>query len=270
MGPEVTKTDIRRVLYLPDVHVPLHDRQAIEAVLSYMWDEWFDEVVQLGDFLDLNAPSAHNEGKPKVVEGERLQEDYRIGRSVLDDLLSAARNRNKACKFTMLKGNHEYRVDRWVDRYPLVEGLVEPEIGLQLKLRQVKWVESYPKGELYKIGHLYATHGTYCNEHHAKKHVERYGVNVVYGHTHQVQQYSKVLHGKNKTLQGVSLGCLCRMDMPYLGGAPTSWQHAIGVAHFLPNGFYSLAPVLIFNGEFVAPNGRKYSYRDKMKGKKRG
>ena len=53
---------------------------------------------------------------------------------------------------------------------------------------------------------------------------------------HDVQQYSKVLWGKNRTIVGQSLGCLCRYDLSYVGTNPTNWQQAIATFFFAEDG----------------------------------
>ena len=252
---------VRRIVLIPDIHYPFEDRKACESVLKYCAANHVDEFVQLGDLLDINSVSAHNKGKPRLVEGERLMKDYTYAGKRLDEWTQAVRTKNTDCTLALLQGNHEQRVNRFVEEHPALEGLIEPHIGLDLKRRGIRWIESYPKGELYKSGHMYAHHGLYCGSHPAKKHVDHYGVNIFTGHCHTVQVHSKVLHGKNKTLIGATIGCLCRLDMPYLLGAPTAWQTAFAVIHMLPNGFFSWNIVSIFNGEFVGPDGHKYSWR---------
>ena len=43
----------RKVIVLPDMQVPFHDKLTLAAVEKYMADERWDEWVQLGDFIDL-------------------------------------------------------------------------------------------------------------------------------------------------------------------------------------------------------------------------
>jgi len=252
--PTVKQSKTLKVCILPDIHAPVHDQQAMSSVLAYMRSETWDEVVQLGDFVDVHAISEHNTGKPGAIP-HPLSYEYEVANSLLDKIVSAARSKNKACKITFLKGNHEFRADRFVEKHPELKGLVEPHIALRYNARKIDYVESYPRGDVYSIGHLHMHHGYYCNEFHTKKHAEAYGVNIVTGHVHDFQTYSKVTWGSGKTRLATSLGCLCVLDAPYLHGRPSKWVHGFGVAYVKPDGNFNLYPVQIIDGHFVAPNG---------------
>lgn len=225
--------------------------------MSFARQHVWTDVVHLGDLLEGDAISGHNKGKPKLVEGERLEADYAMANALLCEVEAAA----PKAKIALLKGNHEYRVDRYIEEHPALDGLINVEKGLRIADRpRVQLIDCYPAGELYNIGKLYFTHGTYCGGNPCKKHLDVYGVNIVFGHTHEVGIYSKVTYGKGKALSAYNLGCLCRYDMAYLEGRPTNWQHAIGEAYVLPNGKFNLVIHNIFDGEFVV-HGKKYSWR---------
>ena len=222
---------------------------------DHRWDEW----IQLGDFMDFDCISKFNEEAFRNVEDKRLFLDYEKGNDILDRHQAIIRSKNKKAKFTLLEGNHEYRIERLIDKFPVLEGMVEVEKCLKLDKRKINYVRCYQKGDIYKIGKAYFHHGLYTNRYHASKMVENYGVNIYYGHTHDIQFFPKVVRGKNKTLEGGSLGCLCEYNQSYIKGNPTNWQQAFAVMYVLPNGFYSLFLVKIFNNSFVSPEGVFYS-----------
>lgn len=261
---------MKRILVLPDIHAPYHDLKAVGAVLNYASTQHVDELVQLGDYVDADAVNAHDEGKRRTQEGRRLKDEYDVANELLDQITDAIRVRNRGARLVMLKGNHEWRVDRWVDRHPEVEGLVEVESALRLRARGVQWVESYPHGEMYKMGNLHAIHGSYTNKYHAAKHLDEYGVNLIYGHVHSIQIASKPGRGNLKTYEAMSIGCLSDYNLPYLQGRPSKWQHAFAEVHVWENGAFNVLPVRIHGGEFIAPTGHKYSYRDAKPKSRRG
>jgi len=196
---------VTHVLILPDIHLPYEDKRSVGAVLNYAATKHWDECVQLGDFVDMNSVSSHNKGKPLLVEGERLADDYEYANEFLDCLTQAVRAKNPKCKITLLKGNHEYRVDRYVEEHPALEGMIETKVGLRLKERGIQQINCYPGGELYKIGKLTFTHGYWCNEHHAKKHADYYGCSIVYGHCFDEQ--TEILTNKGwRRREQLSLG----------------------------------------------------------------
>lgn len=249
-------------LVLPDMHVPFHDAATLRAVEAYMRDERWDYLINLGDFLDFNSISTHNTGKPRLVEGESLGDDYHAGNEILDRHCKLARRKNDSCEMVLLEGNHEYRVERLLDVQPTLRGTVEVSSQLGLKGRGIKWVRSWSRGDVYRAGNAYFHHGQYVTLHHAKKMVENYGVPIYYGHTHDIQGYSKVLHGKDLTIEGASLGCLCRYDQRYRRGAPDKWQQSITVFRIFSDGFFQRETVAIFKNRFVGPTtGKVYDGR---------
>lgn len=245
---------MKRVLIIPDVHSKNYDKKAWGAMIAYARSHPFTHVVFLGDLLEGDAVSAHNKGKLKLLEGQRLADDYAFAGKLLDEVRGAV---GDSADITLIKGNHEWRVDRYIEEHPEMDGLINVEKGLDLKRRNVRLVEAYPKGQLFRIGKLYFTHGIYIGGNHAKKHVDVFGVNIVYGHTHEVAIHSKVQYGKGKAHAAYNLGCLCRYDQAYLAGSPTNWQHAFGEAFVRDDGKFHLNIYTIFDGETVV-GGKVY------------
>lgn len=252
------KEGIYRVIVVPDLQVPYEDKRSLRAVEQYMSDNRWDEYINLGDFMDFNCISHHNAGQLRKVENQRILADYEAGNAILDRHQAIIRKRSPKAKFTLLEGNHDYRIERYLDENPAAQGMLELDVGLRLKQRGIEFIRCYKDGKVYNIGNAYFHHGLYTNEHHAKKHVDRYGVNIFYGHTHDVQSFSKVILGKDKTLVGQSIGCLCRYDQSYIKGNPTNWQQAFGVFYFLPDGYFDYYVVRIFKHRFVSPEGKVY------------
>lgn len=254
---------MKRILIFPDVHSYNFDRKAwgcfIEVARSL--GPW-DHVVGLGDLLEGDAVSAYNKGRPQLQEGLRLLKDYAFAGELLDELQNAV---GPQAAITLLKGNHEWRVDRYLEEHPELDGLINVEQGLKLKERNITMCNSYPDGATLQIGKLHFTHGIYCGGNAAKKHLENFGVNLVFGHTHEVGMASKKMFGKGKTLSAWNMGCLCRYDMPYLVGRPTSWQHAIGTAYVSDTGMFSVNTHLVFAGTTII-NGKMFRTRSRRQG----
>lgn len=246
-----------KLIVLSDMQVPYHSKPALAAIEKYMADEKFDEWLQIGDFMDFHQLAKFTESVPEALT-HSLRKDYDVANEILDRHQSIIRKRNPKAKFTLLCGNHEDRVRKFAERNPQTKGIIDVDINLRLKERGIKFVRCYPDGEVYKLGKAYFVHGLFTGQNHAKKHVDSFGVNIFYGHTHQTQSHSKVMWGKNRTLIGESLGCLCNYSLDYVGKNPTSWQHAFAVFYFTPDGFFNHYVVRIFNGRFTGPNGKVY------------
>lgn len=251
------------VIVIPDIHIPNEDKKTVAAIEHYM--KWrnsrksrcapIERGVQLGDFQDFDCISSHNANKLRKVEGGRIRSDYDAGNAVLD------RWQGIIPQWDIIEGNHDERVERYVDANPETEGMVEMEVGLNLRSRGVKFTRFWTKGEILRIGKARFIHGRYTNKYHAAKHVQTYGENIFFGHTHDVQEYSQEFLGDNKTMTGQSLGCVCRYDVDYMRGGPSKWQQAFAVFHFQPSGFFNHFVVRVFNHKFISPEGELFTPR---------
>jgi hypothetical protein len=213
-------------------------------------DYWLD----LGDLMEYYEISRHVGRAIRTVNGKTLAKSNAAANRVLDDRQAALRNG----RYIQLGGNHDKRPEDIINEQPQLEGIIEIENTLRFEERGITYIKSWDNGDLAKLGKAYFNHGKYVNEHHAKKHVDRYGKNIFYGHTHDVQSYSKVWEGDGETRIGQSLGCMCRYDLDYKKGDPDKWQQAVTTFYVRPNGMFSYFISPIFNGTFVAPNGKEY------------
>lgn len=175
------------VLVLPDLHAPYHDIRTVAAVEKLLAASPWDEIIQIGDFMDFDCVSSHNIGKLRTIEGKTVAGDYRVANRLLDRWQKLA----PKARWTILEGNHDERILRYIDANPQMAGSLEVPVGLHLIDRGIKWIPSWSTGEIYTLGNANFIHGKYINEHHAKKHVSRFGVNIFYGHC--VSQDTEVL-----------------------------------------------------------------------------
>lgn len=245
---------LTKVLVIPDCQIPYHDKLSMRAVERYMVDELWDEVVYIGDFMDFHQLASFTKDEPEALT-KTLAADYKVANEILE---RHALLLPQAAKRTFIMGNHEDRVRRFADKNPQLKGIIDVDVNLRLKERGFKVIKSYPDHETHRIGNAFFHHGLYTSANHPKKMADNFGVNIFYGHTHDVQSYSKVLWGKDKTIVGQSLGCLCRYDLDYVGQSPTNWQQAITTFYFRADGYFNHYVSRIFNHKFTAPNGKTY------------
>lgn len=251
-------TDIYRVIVTPDSQFPYEDVAANNAVEQYVADNKFDEWVDLGDFMDFDFLSHHNEGLHRLNAGKLLKQHYTYGREVLDRRLSVLHKNNRKASMTMIEGNHDARVETFLNKNPQLEGMLEVEEGLGLKKRKIEWIRFWRDGSIYKIGKAGFCHGLYTSKYHAAKMVENYCCNIFYGHVHDVMEFPKVMHGKDEVVVGQSLGCLCRLDQAYIKQNPKNWQLAFGDFFFTKEGLFTYYVPRILDSKFVAPTGKIY------------
>lgn len=234
-------------MILPDVHLDEETPEEYLPVKKLIKDLKPDEIVLLGDFMDVSSLSAWDLDKKRRMEGQRYIFEVVTANKELDFLQKHSK------KITYLEGNHEDRVNRYLDKYPEMEGLIEPKKVLKLKKRKIKW---YKYNELYQIGKFYLTHGMYITIHHAKKHLLSLGCNIIYGHTHGAQT-----HLQNMKMQlphmAYGLGCLCNKEPDYMRGRPANWINQFAIMEVNKEGLCWVYPVNIVDGKFIW-NGKEY------------
>ena len=85
---------------------------------------------------------------------------------------------------------------------------------------------------------------------HSKKHLDSYGSNIVYGHTHDIQRNTQTkLDG---TIAAWSMGCLKDMSKEqnkWLRGRLHNWSHCFGIIDWFPTGEFRLDVVDIHKGK---------------------
>jgi len=247
----------KRWIILPDLQIPYEDKRSLAAVESYMGAHRWDGYLNLGDFLDFNELSSYVKGKPGAIK-EDVASTFAAGNAILNRHARILRHPNSKCRMVLLQGNHDYRAVSYAEEFPHLKEHLDVEANLHLKESGIEWIKSWEEGTTFRLGNAYFVHGLYINKYHAMRMVETYGVCIYYGHTHDVMLAPKVTRGNNKTLEGGSLGCLCRYDQRYLKGKPTNWQQAVGTLFLRPGGNYNLYISRIFNHRFVGPDGVEY------------
>lgn len=248
---------IQRWVVLPDLQVPYHDVRSLKAVESYMAAHKWDGYLNLGDFLDLDALSRFNEGKPGIKSAD-VAASFAAGREILLRHARIIRGKNLDARMVLLQGNHDYRAVSYAEKFPKLKEQLDVPTNLGLAELDIEWVKSWEDGKLFKLGNAYFLHGNYINKYHAAKMVDQYGVCVYYGHTHDVMSFPKMTKGNGQTLEAGSLGCLCRYDQAYMQGKPHNWQQAVTTFYLRPGGNYNLYVSRIFNHAFTAPDGVTY------------
>jgi hypothetical protein len=226
----------QKYIVIPDLHVPEHNPKSLAAVNQYIFEHapW-NGLIYLGDVLDFCCISSHNEKNLRAVEGQRLLHDYKIAdEEILKAHLKLIRAKNPAARVIWLQGNHEERIERYINANPPMQGLIEPENVLRLRERRIEWIPFWSEGKVLTIGKCTFLHGRFCSEHHAKAHAIRYGTNsdCFYGHVHDLQCYSN--YGGHISQ---CLGCMC-LSPKWLQGRITRWIQCFAEFQFLPDGHY--------------------------------
>jgi hypothetical protein len=221
--------------------------------MRYIKDERPDEVIIMGDFLDFEHLSSFAKTNLRSIEGKTLEADYRLGNQLLDELHTAA----PSARTVYLLGNHEHRVERYLDEHPQLRGLLEVRRGLRFASRGIREIRCYPDGEVYQLGKALFTHGLYTGASVAKKHLDAFGRCIFFGHDHGTGNYTAKRFGRHSLL-AQSLGCLCLPDLSYMANNPSNWALADTTFHFSPSGKFNHYVSRIVDHAFTAPSGKVY------------
>lgn len=250
-------SDIEKWVVLPDIHLPYMDMKTMRAVEWFLEDNQFDGWLCLGDLLDFNEISKFNQDAPRR-RTELVKQTFEAGNTFLDRQQKIIRKNNKNSRFVYLEGNHEFRVEDYMDRHEQLSGMLDVDDNLNLGERNIEWLRSWSKGDMLTLGNANFVHGLFTNQYHANKMASRFGSCIYYGHTHDVQEISLAMLGGDKTLVGKSLGCLCDINQKYMKGNPSNWQQAIAVFYIFPDGYYTEHTMRIFKHRFATMDGKIY------------
>lgn len=232
---------IKRVIVILDAHIELTLPKPYQVVKRFA--KWYkpDEVILAGDFISVDALSAYDMRKKRLIEGKRYEKEIDVCNKELDFWCSVAK------KVTYMEGNHEDRVERYIDDHPEMEGLIELPIQLELKKRGVEWIKY---GKAIWRSKLAIAHGIYYGQMFAKKTVLDYGSCILVGHTHRFQVHTLFPKHQKYPFVCYGLGTLGNTDPAYVKGKPTGHIHQFALLEYSEKQF-NLYPVNVINNSFL-------------------
>lgn len=249
----ISGDDITRAILLPDIHYPGVDWPSMGAVNQFMGDFNPHVRVYMGDQISFDSISTWNKNKPLLKESQRLFSDYS---GFDEEILRAHESVAPKSKGVFMYGNHEQRVKWYIESNPELEGMLEPEVVLNLEDRGYEVIEY---NSIYKLGKLRVIHGYYYNIYHAAKTVSVFEDSVVYAHVHSPQMHTKMSPVDSSNYHmATCLPCLSNIKPDYKKNAPTAWINGFGVVYVdNETGFFNLYVVIINKGKFIW-NGKVY------------
>lgn len=248
------------VVILPDLHVPFHDRQALDCAMAAIQYLRPHKIVILGDWLDCEAFSAH--GKKHMLE-------LRATRYLADEIEPTNEILNEVQRWSKelvyIEGNHEHRVERFAVQWggvlgPDIYKLISPQTLLSAGRTNFEWI---PYGDIlthYSITpDLWAVHGWTHARHSASKHLDKAGsISVVHGHTHRAQMHARRDLVTGRVLKAWSPGCLSHLQPLYMHQNPTEWLHGFSMVYVGSNPLdWTDYLITIENGRCVLPDGKE-------------
>ena len=215
---KVVKITFERGLLLGDLHIPFHDKIALESALKYGRAYKPDCIILNGDVIDFYAVSFW-EKDPRVVQ---LADEVEYGKCFLEDL----RRMFPKARIIWKEGNHCERLwRRVIQKMPELLGLKDGD-GLELvslatlfdfKEYGVELVDN--KQPILCGEHLYVLHGHEFRQPFSNPVNPARGLylkaqcNAIAGHLHQSSQHTQT--GLAKTVSCWSHGALCNLRPKY-------------------------------------------------------
>jgi len=204
-----------------------------------------DGIIDLGDTTDMESLSYFDRDRRRKMEGRRYRKDIDSLNHLLDRQCTIA---PKSKKIYFI-GNHEHRVENYLDNYPEQEGTIDFIKDTNLLARGYEVV---PYNQVKKIGKAMFMHGFDSTKYHAANMSRTYDKPIYYGHVHDIQSHSFVSPITHREVRvAESLGCLCDLNPSWLLGKPNRWVHAFGVLWVKDNGEYQMDRKIIIKGEAI-------------------
>jgi hypothetical protein len=246
----MTKPEIHVVGY--DLHFPRYSKATFGAMLALIATVKPTRFTFGGDQFDNAEISHHNRRKPlyKPV-GSYKRNTTRFDSDILTPLEAAL---PRSCEKTWIVGNHDHWEYEYIESTPEFEGQIERPEALGLERRRWNVVAL---GHAQRVGHLNIIHGeiltgigNQAGMYPSRKAVELYGDNVLAGHTHAPQSFSKIspVDQKHKHMGWIA-PILGDCNPVYLENRPTAWLNGFVVIEYYDSAMFNLYPVITFNGK---------------------
>lgn len=228
----------KNLLILPDIHVPVHSRVALSAVMAFIRDVKPQRIVQLGDFVDFYSISSFNKEPERLFNfGGTIHQEVQATKVIWNELLANSE------QVDFIPGNHEQRLER----------LIQANIGLYdhpaLELRSILEVPEkvvvHDYNTKLRIGNTVISHGDkllnvkQAPMYLAKRVLDKYPhQNSFYGHYHCLDVYRGVtydVYDQPTTHMSACLGHLADTKRQTYVTDP-KWCHGFGFLEFWREG----------------------------------
>ena len=144
----MAKNKLEKILFIPDCHVPYHDKDAFNLMLKAGKIFKPDHAIILGDYADFQGVSSHSKDPNRAL---KLKEEIDAVKEALDQVVALGAKNN-----VFVAGNHEDRLERYLrDEAPELFNFISIPKILELKEKGFSYT---PYKQAYKIGKLNVTH----------------------------------------------------------------------------------------------------------------
>ena len=234
------------ILWMSDVHLPNHDKDAINLATKYGKDKKINCIVLGGDILD-NTPFTSHDSPPPSADDVREWFDY------AEIFFSHLRTLFPKAHIVWLEGNH----DNWYVRYlmkkaPMLFNDEYFRLPERLSLKKYN-IDFYDQNVILRAGKLHMAHGhtivrgVFAPVNAARGVFMRAKSSMMVGHVHTTSNHSET-NIKEEPISCWSVGCLCTLSPDY---DPHNTKHNLGFAHI----------TVEKDGSFAVDNKRIINYK---------
>jgi hypothetical protein len=207
----------------------------------------------------MESLSYFDKNKRLLIEGRRVRHDLLAAAEawrIVEDHIGTKQDQQRRMKQKIWKpellwhlGNHEDRVNKWMESVPEMEGMFDIISSMDFNLRLYSNVEVVPwKAMVAREGVIFChapigAAGPISSKYIAARSLaDVANSSIVFGHTHRKQFYSIARYTadgskcKLRTTRALNLGCFFDVWPEYLiRNTPDMWQ-GVHVLHLLGNG----------------------------------
>lgn len=251
--------DIEKTVVIPDMHCPAEDYRALHGIYEFIKDYKPHHVKLMGDVVDFYALSRFDKDPNRLLS---LQEEIDVAQYHFEQLRRVHKG-----SITMLEGNHEDRLLRYLKANPEISSLKRVNnIPAILELDQ--WDIAYKKEEnfhglLLKHGNVVRRHSGYT----ARGEFENEGTSGLSGHTHRLAAH----YVTNRSGQHAwyEMGHVCdESQADYINGV-ANWQKGFGLIEYdKKRRIWRVSQIPIIKNSFLV-NGKTYSWHNRKVYKER-
>ncbi len=240
-------------LVIPDTQIrPGVCTNHLNALGNYIVNQRPDSIIMLGDFADMHSLGTYDVGR-KAGEGARYEEDIRSAKSAMATLFepineyNEQRRRSKERMYRpgwdLLLGNHENRINRHVNSYPVLDGrLSTRDLGYEergwdvhdflevVEIDGIAYSHYFPRNANGQIMQ------TLRGAPNARTQVQREQQSATAGHLQGLSFHVQQL--RERRHYGLIAGSFYMHEEDYLGPQGTAYWRGVVVKHEVENGNY--------------------------------
>ena len=242
----ITIQGIKRLGICNDIHLPYHDKFAVQACFAEFKKRQVDGIYLNGDIMDLEDVSRFE----KMPDGRYLKDEIEVGRSFVKSLRKLFPN----IPIYWNDGNHEKRLESYVaSKAPELVKLFGMDIPTQLELAEHDIIH-VPEHKVARFGKLWIAHGHELGLKSGTVNIARQvrmrvGVNVIFGHWHK-QQVDTSRNLADEVHGAWAVGCLAYLKPRYTG-VLNQWTQGAATVDLNDDGSFQVSPFQIVDGVVV-------------------